>query len=421
MVFTSPANGDANISLTRIINATFSEEMDASTFIADTFTVSDDTGKISGDISYSNITATFTPSSNLSSSTTYTAKITSGVRDIAGNAIASAYTWSFATIQGTVSLTVVSTSPANGDANVSLDNIITVTFSEEMDASTITTVTFTVSDDISKVSGDISYSNMTATFTPSSSLSYSTTYTAKITPGVRDDAGNALVSAYTWSFTTIALPLTSTPTVIPTPALTPVVSPVKTGVIFGYVFSPDEEPLEGVTVTVADSDFSNSIETDEKGYYEFRGIAAGDYTITYEKEDYQNQTLNIELEKGQELDLETITLEPLGKGRVFGSVIDRNVNPIGSAELRLKGEKTGISKTELSDVNGFLDFEDLDADTYILVAKKKGYKKYKRTIKLKNNETKEIEIVMEKTSSSFSNEVLRGLSYITFDFGLLSP
>ena len=166
---------------------------------------------------------------------------------------------------------------------------------------------------------------------------------------------------------------------------------------------------------------TNNIETDEKGYYEFRGIAAGDYTITYEKEDYQNQTLNIELEKGQELDLETITLEPLGKGRLFGSVIDRNVNPIGSAELRLKGEKTRISKTELSDANGFLEFEDLDADTYILVAKKKGYKKYKRTIKLKNNETKEIEIVMEKTSSSFSNEVLRGLSYITFDFGLLSP
>lgn len=407
VVFTSPANGDANVSLTRIINATFSEEMDAATIIADTFTVSDDTGDISGDISYSNMTATFTPSSDLSSSTTYTAKITSGVKDIAGNAIASAYTWSFATVQGIASFTIVSTNPANGDANVSLNSVITATFSEEMDASTITTDTFTVSDDVGKVSGDISYSNITATFTPSSSLSYSTTYTAKITPGVSDAAGNALVSAYTWSFTTIALPLTPTPTVIPTPTLTPVVSPVNTGVIFGYVFSPDEEPLEGVTITIADSDFSNNIETDEKGYYEFRDIAAGDYTLVYEKEDYQTQTMNIELEEGQELDLETITLEPMGKGRIFGSVIDRNGNPIGSAELRLKGEKTRISKTELSDASGFLEFEDLDADTYILVAKKKGYKKYKRTIKLKNNETKEIEIVLRKISSSFPNEVLK--------------
>ena len=102
------------------------------------------------------------------------------------------------TTTDTTAPTVSSTSPANNATNVSVSGAITVTFSEEMDSSTITTSTFTVNN----ASGSVTYSNKVATFTPSTSLNFSNTYTATITTGVKDTADNAMAANHTWTFTT---------------------------------------------------------------------------------------------------------------------------------------------------------------------------------------------------------------------------
>jgi alpha-tubulin suppressor-like RCC1 family protein len=94
--------------------------------------------------------------------------------------------------------TVVSTSPEKDATSISITAPITVTFSQAMDASTITAATFTVSN----ASGEVTYSDKTATFTPSSALNYANTYTATITTGAKDENGTALTEAYSWSFTT---------------------------------------------------------------------------------------------------------------------------------------------------------------------------------------------------------------------------
>ncbi len=108
--------------------------------------------------------------------------------------------------------TVSSTSPASSATGVGIGSAISATFSEDMDSSTITTSAFTLSSSSgSSVSGTVSYSNKTATFTPSSNLSYSTTYTATITTGVKDTTGNVMSSNYTWSFTTGSAPDTTAP------------------------------------------------------------------------------------------------------------------------------------------------------------------------------------------------------------------
>lgn len=95
--------------------------------------------------------------------------------------------------------TVSSTNPANNATGVAVNAAITATFSEPMTASTVSSTTFTLNNG---VTGAVNYSGTTATFTPSSSLAYSTPYTATITTGVKDAAGNAMGSSYTWSFTT---------------------------------------------------------------------------------------------------------------------------------------------------------------------------------------------------------------------------
>lgn len=102
--------------------------------------------------------------------------------------------------------TVVSTAPANNATGVPTAQIITATFSEAMNAATISTSTFTVTAPGGAVTGVVTYSGMTATFTPSAALAASTVYTGTITTGAADPLGNHLASNFVWTFTTGSIP-----------------------------------------------------------------------------------------------------------------------------------------------------------------------------------------------------------------------
>jgi alpha-tubulin suppressor-like RCC1 family protein len=97
---------------------------------------------------------------------------------------------------------VVSMNPANGAIDVAIDTTISVTFSNDMDATTITTSTFYLDQNIS---GTISHdaTNKTAIFKPDTNLSNNTTYTATIKSDIKDNMGNFLISNYSFSFTTV--------------------------------------------------------------------------------------------------------------------------------------------------------------------------------------------------------------------------
>ena len=101
---------------------------------------------------------------------------------------------------------VPSTSPADGATDVSVGTLVTATFSEAMDPSTLSAVTFTLKETATgtAVSGTVSYvaGTKTGTFTPSAPLGAETSYTVQVRTGVRDLAGNGLDTAKTWSFTT---------------------------------------------------------------------------------------------------------------------------------------------------------------------------------------------------------------------------
>lgn len=98
VVCTSPDSGVDGVAIDRNITATFSEEMARSTITTSTFTVKHGTAAVSGRVTFAGTTATFNPASELEKGTTYTATIAAGVRDLAGNALASSYVWSFTTV-----------------------------------------------------------------------------------------------------------------------------------------------------------------------------------------------------------------------------------------------------------------------------------------------------------------------------------
>ena len=212
---TDPANAAIGVALNQKIAATFSKTMDGSTITTSTFTLMQGTTPIQGFVSYSGTTAIFAPLSNLVSNTAYTATITTGAKDVAGNALASNYIWSFTTGTAVVIIppTVSSTDPVSAATGVPLNQKIAATFSKTIDATTLTSATFTLKQGTTSVSGFVSYIGTTATFAPASNLSPSTLYTATITTGVKDLAGNALANNFVWSFTTGVAVVVTPPTV----------------------------------------------------------------------------------------------------------------------------------------------------------------------------------------------------------------
>jgi len=148
-------------------------------------------------------TATFTPAGPLEASTTYTARLTTGVEDLAGNRLAADYVWTFSTSPppDETPPSVVSVLPFTGSSGVDRTTTVRADFSEPMAPASLSTSTFRLNAGATVITGTVTLSGQTATFTPSSSLAYQTTYTARVTTGVEDVAGNNMASEFVWSFT----------------------------------------------------------------------------------------------------------------------------------------------------------------------------------------------------------------------------
>jgi len=209
----SPLNNATNIPTDTTLSVIFSEEIDPSTIDSNTFIVNNGvTGTISYDVG--TITATFTPATNLSYSTTYTATITTGVEDLALNPLQADFSWSFTTASApdTTPPAIEYTNPINDSVDVPVNSSIFVTFSEDIDPSTLDDSSMSLNNG---VSGTVNYdpSTKVATFTPSNNLSFETNYTVTLTTDILDLAGNPLQEAFSWSFTTASAPDNTAPEV----------------------------------------------------------------------------------------------------------------------------------------------------------------------------------------------------------------
>jgi hypothetical protein len=222
---TTPATGASGLTFNPAISATFLQlpaqdpdsagaALNCSTLTTSTFTVTSAGGAVAGTVTCSGAIATFAPTAVLTANTLYTATLTTGVQNMAGTGLASAYTWTFTT---DIQPTVLSTTPANSATGVLLPQAIGVTFSKAMNCSTLYSpaTTFTVTGPgTTAVAGTVSCSASGALFTPSNLLATNTVYTATITTGATDAQGEPLASNYVWSFITVPAP--TVPTVIST-------------------------------------------------------------------------------------------------------------------------------------------------------------------------------------------------------------
>ena len=229
------ADNQSSVSITDNFTVTFSEAMEPSyvttstsdTNCAGSIRVSSDNYstcvKMSSEPVSSNSNRTFTldPYDNLTVGSTYLTRITTGVKDTAGNAMSSQYDNStgFAIVDLTAPTVSSVSTTADNQSSVAITDNITVTFSEAMDNTSITTNTDNSScygtlgvssDNFSncvQMSSTPASSNDNKTFTldPSDNLTGGTTYLTRVTTGVKDAAGNEMISQYVTSsgFTTV--------------------------------------------------------------------------------------------------------------------------------------------------------------------------------------------------------------------------
>ncbi|MCF6154703.1 MAG: glucose sorbosone dehydrogenase [Candidatus Brocadia sp.] len=87
---------------------------------------------------------------------------------------------------------------------------------------------------------------------------------------------------------------------------------------------------------------------------------------------------------------------PVKTGKIYGYVVDIKGNPLVSVKVNLKGKETKIRKKTLSDTEGSFEFADLEADTYKITTKKRGYRKGRQTVMLEEGGEEEIAIEMKK-------------------------
>jgi hypothetical protein len=181
--------------------------MDPLSITTTSFTLKQGATPVAGTVGYAGVTATFTPAANLSPLTAYTATITTGAKDLAGNALVTNFSWSFTSgsAPDITPPTVSSTVPTGGATAVGINQAVNATFSEAMDPLSITTASLKLTGPGGTgVIGTVGYDvvGKIATFTPTASLAALTVYTATVTTAAKDLAGNALATSFVWSFTT---------------------------------------------------------------------------------------------------------------------------------------------------------------------------------------------------------------------------
>ena len=156
VISTIPAAGASGVAINGNITAIFSEAMDAATITPATFTLTQGATPVPGAVTYAGTVATLNPTNDLAANTVFIATITTGAKDLAGNALAVDKTWSFTTGTGTAAgpapvdlgtagnfvilaksgISTVPNSAVIGDIGVSpIDQTAITGFSQTLDAS----------------------------------------------------------------------------------------------------------------------------------------------------------------------------------------------------------------------------------------------------------------------------------------------
>ncbi len=208
--FVNPANLMTGQNLDRSIYIVFTKyNIDTATLNSQNITLTDNQGNpvpaalVTG---CCNRIATFVPAVPLQASTTYTVNLTTGIKNLAGVAMAQPYSWSFSTAPtGTIATTTIEfTNPLANGTDFPIDRMIHLIFNKKMDVASVNANTYYLRDALGNTVNVMYMSRGGGQFmlVPHMNMNRNASYTVFVTTGVKDAGGTPLSAPYSWSFTT---------------------------------------------------------------------------------------------------------------------------------------------------------------------------------------------------------------------------
>lgn len=206
VISTHPADAQTGVPVDSMVEVTFSKKMDAVTLNQDTFLVTEGANIVSGSVVYDGTTQTvcFKPSAGLSFETEYTVTLKTGITGDDGLPIPSDISFSFSTEVYVPPPEVTQTFPGNGQTDINIDSQVIITFSKEMDVSTLTADNIIITDGANSVEGSFLYneSNRRLIFEHTEHFTRDTLYFVTLTTEVAAVDGRPLQNEYSFSFLT---------------------------------------------------------------------------------------------------------------------------------------------------------------------------------------------------------------------------
>jgi hypothetical protein len=267
VVSISPANNEGNVPLNSVVQVQFSQPMSRSAFSLGNsgnttiyfYDNSVNKGEIPATISLdaSGTIATITPTASLPAGHQFVSYLSyaTAVQDACGTNLApQAYSFYTGFVNNQTGPTLTGTSPVSGDTNIPRSNAsgtstpVVLQFNNPLDPITVQTG-LSMTTGSNPVAGVFSYSanDQIVTFTPSSPLAASTTYTVNYNAQITDNIGNPLTNPGSFSFTT------GTSSDTTSPAVTVADPPTGTFNV-GLNVTPHitfSEPVNGLTIPSA--------------------------------------------------------------------------------------------------------------------------------------------------------------------------
>jgi len=229
VVGATPSDGSAGVPLDTTIRVTFSEGVDTSTVDAISFVVEDVTAgplPVSGTFSFDSTDAAdplrtgdivvFTPDSALPYSATIRVTLTTDIKSArataSGGSLSAQAVWTFQTLDPPP-LEVVFTEPADAATDIPVGSNIIVTFSEDVDPSSVTATSFVLKEldgpggnVVATASGTRTVTDSVATLDPDDNYNLSTYYQVTLTTEIKSvratTSGGSLSAEYIFEFRT---------------------------------------------------------------------------------------------------------------------------------------------------------------------------------------------------------------------------
>ncbi|MDC4204873.1 MAG: Ig-like domain-containing protein [Candidatus Manganitrophus sp.] len=202
IVRTVPGENESEVAPTTPIIVEFTKQIDPRTVTAKTFRVEGAEGVVHYDPGTKS--ATWSPTRPLEPWKQYQAAVTGDIADLEGHPLPFSYRWTFTTRSAEETLlNIQQTTPTDNATHVPVATLISVTFNKPIEPTSLKPDSLVVVDE-EKLEGIIAYEpvTQTVTFLPKSPLAYEERYTVILKEGIEDRAGNRLLTAESWSFTT---------------------------------------------------------------------------------------------------------------------------------------------------------------------------------------------------------------------------